>query len=223
MDVEILYPGAYPLARVRLPAGGSIKTESGAMVTMSPGLELKGGTQGGFFKALGRKLLAGESFFQTVIRADTGGEVTLAPSAPGELRVLDVGEGWFLQKGAFLAAEESVNLSTKSQGLIKGVLSGEGIFILKVEGQGQVLVSSYGAVHEMELRAGEEHIVDNGHLVAWNCEYKIEKAAAGWMSTITSGEGFVCRFTGPGKVYVQTRNLGPLARALMPFLPRPSS
>jgi uncharacterized protein (TIGR00266 family) len=223
MDVEILYPGAYPMARVALPTGDSITAEAGAMVSMSPTLELKSKAKGGLFKALGRKLLAGETFFQTTIHANDAGEVTLAPAAPGELHVLDATDGWWLQKGAFLAADDEVELSTKAQGLVKGVLGGEGIFILRAQGDGKVVVSSYGAIHEVTLGVGEEHIVDNGHLVAWNCDYKIEKAASGWISTITSGEGFVCRFSGPGTVYVQTRNLGPLARALMPFMPRPSS
>jgi uncharacterized protein (TIGR00266 family) len=193
------------------------------MVSMSPTLELKSGTKGGFFKALGRKLLAGETFFQTTVEATEDGEVTLAPGAPGDLMILDATDGWFLQKGAFVAADEAVELSTKSQGIVKGVLGGEGIFILRVEGPGQVVVASYGAIHEMELAGGEEHIVDNGHLVAWNCDYEIKKAAKGWITTATTGEGFVCRFTGPGKVYVQTRNLSPLARALIPFMPRPTS
>ena len=51
-----------------------------------------------------------------------------------------------------------------------------------------------------QLGNGEQHIVDNGHLVAWNCNYAIEKAGGGGMSAMKSGEGLVCRFTGPGTV-----------------------
>lgn len=223
MQAEILYPGAYPMARVELKAGDSITSEAGAMVSMSSALELQSTTKGGLFKALGRKFLAGETFFQTTIHAQGDGHVTLAPAAPGELHILNAAQGWFLQKGAFLAADDEVELTTKSQGIMKGVLGGEGIFILRAEGPGDVIVSSYGAIHEVDVADGETYIVDNGHLVAWNCDYKIEKAAKGWISSFTSGEGFVCRFQGPGKVYLQTRNLGPLAQALMPFMPRPSS
>ena len=62
-----------------------------------------------------------------------------------------------------------------------------------------------------QLQAGEEHIVDNDHLVAWNCEYKIEKAGQGFGQAVKTGEGLVCRFVGPGMVYVQTRNLKELS------------
>lgn len=49
-----------------------------------------------------------------------------------------------------------------------------------------------------------------GHLVAWpeSMDYSVEKASKGIMSSFTSGEGLVCRFRGPGVVYIQTRNLG---------------
>lgn len=50
-------------------------------------------------------------------------------------------------------------------------------------------------------------MVDNGHLVAWNTKYILERVASGGIiSGIASAEGLVCKFTGPGTVYMQTRN-----------------
>lgn len=57
------------------------------------------------------------------------------------------------------------------------------------------------------MQPGEQHVVDNGHLVAWNMDYKIEKAGGGFMNARKTGEGLVCRFQGPGTVYIQTRNV----------------
>lgn len=52
-------------------------------------------------------------------------------------------------------------------------------------------------------------MIDNGHLVAWNAKYVMERAASGGIiSGFSSGEGLVCKFTGPGTVYLQTRNPG---------------
>ena len=49
--------------------------------------------------------------------------------------------------------------------------------------------------------------MDNGHLVAWNCNYVMERVASGGIiSGFVSGEGLVCKFTGPGTVFIQTRN-----------------
>ena len=58
-----------------------------------------------------------------------------------------------------------------------------------------------------QLVEGERYIIDNGHLVAWNCKYVLERVASGGIiSGVSSGEGLVCKFTGPGIVYMQTRN-----------------
>lgn len=223
MDIDLLYPGAYPLARARMAKGEQLTAESGAMVAMSPGMELSSEAKGGILKSLGRKMLTGESFFQSTITATQDGEVLLAPSTPGDLIVLDGTHDTFVQKGAFVASGENVEIATKGQGLGKGIFGGEGIFVLKATGTGPLVLSSFGAVHKLELEAGEEHIVDNGHLVAWTCAYNVEKAAKGWMGSIASGEGLVCRFTGPGTVHIQTRNLGPFAALLAPFFPRQTS
>lgn len=54
---------------------------------------------------------------------------------------------------------------------------------------------------------GEKYIVDNGHLVAWNTKYVMERVASGGIiSGLASAEGLVCKFTGPGTVFIQTRN-----------------
>lgn len=92
---------------------------------------------------------------------------------------------------------------TKSQGLGKAMFSGEGLFVHRVSGTGVIFVSSLGAIVQRQLRQGEQWIVDNGHLVAWNCTYSIERSGGGIMSGMHAGEGLVCRFTGPGTVFIQ--------------------
>jgi uncharacterized protein (AIM24 family) len=58
-----------------------------------------------------------------------------------------------------------------------------------------------------QLVDGEKYIVDNGHLVAWNTKYVLERVASGGIiSNMASAEGLVCKFTGPGTVFIQTRN-----------------
>lgn len=49
--------------------------------------------------------------------------------------------------------------------------------------------------------------MDNGHLIAWNSKYVMERVASGGIiAGLASGEGLVCKFTGPGTVFLQTRN-----------------
>jgi uncharacterized protein (AIM24 family) len=107
------------------------------------------------------------------------------------------------------------------QNLMKGLFSGEGFFVIKATGAGTLFVSSYGAIHPLDLADGQEMIIDNAHLVAWpeGIDYKIQKASSGWISSGTSGEFLVCRFKGPGRVLIQTRNPGAFGSWVRQFIP----
>jgi uncharacterized protein (TIGR00266 family) len=223
VNYEILYPGAFPLVKVQLRQGEFLKAESDAMVSMSTSMDVEGKMEGGLLGGIGR-MLAGEKFFFQTLTAKRGpGEITLAPSTPGDIIDVDLDGSYSLvvQKDGFLAGTMGIEVSSKMQNLMQGMFSGEGFFTLKVSGKGTVFLSSYGAIHAMNLVAGEEQIVDNNHLVAWPdyMDYKIEKAASGWLSSFTSGEMLVCRFKGPGVVLIQTRNpkgFGEWAKNLIP-------
>jgi uncharacterized protein (TIGR00266 family) len=224
MKSEILYPGAFPLVRVELASGETIKAESGAMVASSPTIDVESKMEGGFLGALSRKLLTGEKFFFQTLRASRGaGEVLLAPTVPGDITVIDLDgvNEYFVQKDGFLAGADSVKIDSQMQGLGRGLLGGEGFFILKISGQGQLILNSFGAIHRIDLAPNQEYIVDNAHLVAWSATttYAIERAAAGWIASFTSGEGFVCRFRGPGVVYIQSRNPGGFGAWIRQFIP----
>ena len=227
MKTDILYPGAFPVVRVELAEGESCKAESGAMVAMSPTLDVESKVEGGLFKALSRRVLTGEHFFFQTLKASRGaGEALLAPTVPGEIVILELDgvNEYLVQKDGFLAGAQSLVIESKMQSLARGLLGGEGFFILKISGKGTLILNSFGAIHKIELKPGQEYIVDNSHLVAWSAttSYSIEKAASGWISSFTSGEGFVCRFRGPGLVYIQTRNPQSFGAWIRQFMPTSS-
>jgi uncharacterized protein (TIGR00266 family) len=223
MKYELVCPGPYVILKVKLAPGESIKAEAGALIAMSDTLDVTGSMEGGVLKGLMR-MIAGESFFFQRITANRGpGEVLLAHSVPGEIVPipLDGQTDYILQKDGFFAATAEVEISTKMQNLMKGLFSGEGFFVLRASGVGTLFVSSFGAIYPIDLAAGQEIIIDTGHLVAWptTVEYHVEKASRGWISSITSGEILVLRFRGPGRVYIQTRNPWGFGSWLRAFLP----
>ena len=223
MSYEILYEGAFPVVKYQLSKGERLIAEPDAMIAMSSTIDVTGGVDGGILRGLGR-MLAGEKFFSQYLTATRGnGEVILAHSAPGAITdvELDGSYGLRVQKDGFLASTEGVEVETKMQNLMQGVFSREGFFILNIRGRGTVFLSSYGAIHPINLEAGEEVVVDNGHLVAWAdyMQYSIEKASNGWVSSWMSGECLVCRFRGPGVVLIQTRNPSAFAKWLQNFVP----
>jgi len=224
MKFNIMYPGAFSTLEVTLEEGEGIKAESGAMITMSDTVDVDSKMERGFLGSLARKFLTGETLFFQSLKATRGaGNVLMASAYPGEIHILDLDgtEEYILQKDGFLAAEETIEISTKAQNLTKGLFSGEGFFIMRISGQGKIAISTYGGIHKITLAPGETRIIDNSHMVAWsaNANYKIEKASKGWVSSFTSGEGLVCRFQGPGDVYIQTRNSPGFGSWVRQFIP----
>jgi uncharacterized protein (TIGR00266 family) len=169
-------------------------------------------------------VLGGESFFQNFFVAPaSGGEVTLAPELPGDIAVIEMsGNKLMVQAGSYMASESSVELTAKVS--VKAFMSAEGISMLEASGSGTLLVSSYGAIYEKTLAAGEKYVVDTSHLVAFDATMGVQpKPIGGFKSTLFSGEGFVVELTGPGMIYIQTRSPQALINWIIPQLPKPPS
>ena len=221
MDHDILYGPSYSLARVRLEAGEEVNAEAGAMVSMSAGIEMQTSVRGGVLSGLKRSLLGGESFFINTFRAAAAGEVTFAPPLPGDIMHIELtGSALLVQSTSYLASSPQLTVDTKWAGA-RGFFAKEGLFLLKVSGRGHLFVSSYGAIHEVPLAAGQDYTLDNGHMVAFDesASYNVRRVG-GVKSTLFSGEGLVCTFTGPGRVFLQTRSEDAFLSWLIPHLPK---
>ena len=142
----------------------------------------------------------------------------LAPKIPGDIMILEVGERqYMLSDGAFLASTDTVSLEVKSQGLGRALLGDSGgFFVMGTSGSGQVAVSGFGSIRELEVKPGHKLLVDNGHLVAWDAsldyELTINSSRSGLFGKLVNsqltGEGILLKFKGEGKVYVCSRNKG---------------
>ena len=221
MDVEILYRPSYSLGVLRLRPNETVRVEGGAMVSMTQGINLETKAAGGILKSLARSVLAGESFFQNTYQAPpAGGEITVAPALPGDAFMLELSnESLLVQSGSYLASESGIELDTKWGGA-KTFFASEGAIMLRTSGSGKLLLSSFGAIHELNLAAGEIYTVDTGHLVAFTEKmgFKVRKVG-NLKSTLFSGEGLVVDLTGPGRVLLQTRSTDAFISWLAPKLP----
>ena len=221
MRTEINFSPSFAMATVHLDQGEAVKAEAGAMMAMTPTVEMATSTQGGMLKGLRRSVLGGESFFMNTFTA-TGPDahIVVAPALPGDIITWPLqGNTVFLQSGSYLASSPGVEIDSKWGGA-KTFFSKEGLFMLKCSGVGDLVVSSYGAIHAMDLQPGQSYTVDTGHMVGWDegVQYDVIKAG-NWKSTMLGGEGLVVRLTGPGKVYVQTRSPESFIQWLTPKLP----
>lgn len=206
----------YSFLTVEIPSGKTLKVEASAMATMDTNISMKTKFKGGL-----SRFLTGESIFVNEFTAQNGnGEIGIAPSSPGDLEhVFLNNESIYLQNSAFVASDPSLLIETKWQGLTKGFFSGEKLFLIKVSGTGDLWFNSYGGILEIDVK--DNFVVDTGHIVAFtqDLDYKVGRIG-GYKSLFFSGEGFVCKFSGNGKVWIQTRKVQPLVSFLNPFRPK---
>lgn len=225
MQIELLYRPAFSLGVINLDGGEQVRVEAASMVSMSQGITLETQATGGFFKSISRSLLGGESFFQNTYQAPPGGgRIAVAPALTGDLMVLDLqDETLLVQSGSFLASAMTITTDTQWSGA-KTFFASEGLIMLRAQGSGPLLLSSYGAIHEMNLAAGETITIDTGHLVAFTQDIGFQvRKIGGLKSTLFSGEGLVVDLTGPGRVLAQTRSTDQFLSWLIPKLPHTSS
>ncbi|KAI1088477.1 DUF124-domain-containing protein [Rostrohypoxylon terebratum] len=210
-DVGTFNGGSYRISHrdcntiitIQLAMGCPISAKPGVLIAMSPTITLKGE-----YKFSMKKLMAsgGELGHSTFIGP---GELLLAPGMLGDMTTIRLtgDESWSVGKDSFVANTQGVIRDYKRQGLGKAMFSGEGLWVHKISGIGLLWITSFGAIIRKDLAEGEKYIVDNGHLVAWNVKYIMERVASGGIiGGLASGEGLVCKFTGPGTVFIQTRN-----------------
>jgi len=211
MKYEIKYKPSYSMLVVKLDPDETITAESGAMTYMDPNIDVQTRKrEKSLLGSIGLKLLGRQSFWVNDYKAEREpGEVAFVSAPVGDIETLEVkpNQGYIIQKAAYIASTENVDLDVKWEGFTKG-LFGQGLFMLKATGDGTLFINTFGAIDKHTLKPGQTMIVDNFHLVAFSntCNYKVTKFG-GLKETLLGGEGLVTQITGPGDVYIQTKNL----------------
>ncbi len=204
MDINLSNQPDYAMAEVDLAADEQIVVETGSMAAMSPNVEVETQAKGGVWSSV-KRMAGGESFFiNTYTASGAPGQIFLAPGHPGDMRHVKLaGNDLMIQSGSYIASSTGVELDT-SWGGAKTFFGGEGLFMLRASGSGDVVFGSFGAVHEVEVDGN--YSVDTGHIVAFESglSFNVRKVG-GLKSLFLSGEGLICDFSGQGKLYLQTR------------------
>ena len=220
MEFDIAHRPSYAQLELGLAPGESVRAEGGAMVSHTSGIEIETKAEGGLLKSISRSVLGGESFFMNTFTATEAATLKLAPALSGDVQGHDLDdETLYVQSTSFIAAEPGVDVDTKFGGA-KTFFGGEGLFLLRLAGSGLAFTSSYGAIDEVTVEAGEPLVVDTGHIVAFEetLDFSV-KRVGGIKSTLFSGEGLVCEFSGEGTVWTQTRSPDAFLSWLIPQLP----
>ena len=212
-----------PVVICELEGGETMITEGGGMAWMSPNMKMETSTNGGVGKAFGR-MFSGESMFQNNYTAMGGpAMIAFASSFPGSIRAFEITpcNEMIFQKSAFLAGEAGVNMSIFFNKKIgAGLFGGEGFIMQKFSGNGTVFAEFDGHVIEYELQAGQQIVVDTGHLAGMTASCNMEiKSVPGVKNMLFGGEGFFNTIiTGPGRIWLQTMPISNVAAVLRNYI-----
>jgi len=199
------------MLEVELDQDERITGESGSLTYMTPNIDINARTRKkSLLSSLKTSILGGQSLFVTDFTSKDGpGKVALVAAPIGDIIKIDITpeNGYIIQRSAYLASTHNIDLDVRWEGFTRG-LFGQGVFMVKTTGNGDLFINSFGALDKHVLEPGEQLVVDNFHLVAFSdtCEYEVRKFGS-WKDTVFSGEGFVTYIEGPGEVYIQTKNL----------------
>ena len=224
------------LVEIELDPGETVIAEAGAMNYMEDGIEFhtkmgdgSNPNQGflGKLKAVGSRVLTGESLFMTHFTNEgrRKAKVGFAAPYPGKILAWDLdqfGGEVLCEKGAFLCAAFGTKVGIAFQKKLGvGLFGGEGFILQRLQGDGKVFVHSGGTIIHRKLRGGEKLRLDTGCLVAMTREvhYNIERAG-NLKSMFFGGEGlFLATLEGPGEVWMQTLPFSRLADRILANAP----
>lgn len=214
MEHRLLYAPVFTVVEFTLHEGEEVIAQPDSMISMTSGIEVTAAIGGapnaskkwwtGF-----KTMLGGESFFRAVFRSNRDEQtLILAPENYGDVKPVEVvdGHAMLLTRGAYLSHVGDCKLDAKYGG-IKGWMAKTGFFLLRITGSGTLFCQTYGAVVERELAEGERFLLDNRYVVAFSdtMTFELVKSSKRLSDSLMSGEGFINRFTGPGKLIYQTR------------------
>jgi uncharacterized protein (TIGR00266 family) len=224
MDHEITHRPSYAQLTLDLEQGETVRAEAGAMVSYGGDLDIETQAEGGLLKSLSRSVFGGESFFMNTYTANGPSTLRLAPALSGDVQHHRLeSESLYVQSTSFIASEPGIDVDTEFGGG-RTFFGGEGLFLLKLTGTGPAFISSYGAIDEITVEPGETTVIDTGHIVAFEETLDFEvRRVGGLKSTLFSGEGLVCEFSGEGTVWTQTRSPDAFLAWLIPKLPTQTS
>ena len=200
------------MVRADVVPGQRLFSQRGAMlaytgeVTFTPSIT---GGQGGIGSMLGRRV-AGEA---TALMTVEGSGAVMFGHGGHHVHVVDLsGDTLYVEADRLLAFDGALRQGTMfmgSQGGVMGVLrgqvTGQGLFTTTLSGHGSVAFLAHGGVLELPVGGAPVH-VDPQAYVAHRGEVRNRlSAAVGWRELVGrgSGEAFQLELTGSGTVYVQ--------------------
>jgi uncharacterized protein (AIM24 family) len=164
-----------------------------------------------------KRKIAGLDFFLTQSRGP--GRIAFSHDAPGKIldHHLEPGQGLLVREHHFLAATENLDYTfERVKGVRSMVFGGTGFFVDKFSasnGRASVWIMGAGDVFEAILDAGEQIDIEAGSWLYREASVRMEAVTMGLKTGLFGGGGKLTwnRFTGPGRIGIQTMFYNPAA------------
>jgi uncharacterized protein (AIM24 family) len=210
--------------RIRL-SNDAVRTEPGALQFARGTIEMvsdtgTGGGVGGLLKGALAAARTGETLFKPLYRGV--GELYLEPGFHYYWLMELKEQTFYADQGLFSCCEDSVKVEAhKVESFSARVAGGEGRYQTKISGSGVVALSIPVAPKEIiPITLNNETLQVDGSfalLRTGDVRFTVEKASTSYVGAVTSGEGLLQVFRGPGTVWlaptlaVYEKLRGPLA------------
>ncbi len=166
-----------------------------------------------------KRKIAGLEFFVT--RTSGAGHIAFSRDSPGQCVPLHLrqGEGLDVREHQFIAATDNLDYSfERIKGVQNMLLGGSGFFMDKfraTEGDAIVWLHGHGNVFLVALGEGEQLDVEAGGWLYKDPSVQLEAVTMGLKTGVFGGGGKLTwnRFTGPGRLAIQTLFIAPLEGA----------
>ncbi|MFG3050663.1 AIM24 family protein [Kitasatospora sp. NPDC048239] len=201
------------MIEARVVPGQRLFSQRGAMLAYTGEVRFTPnvmGGQGGVMSMIGRRVANEDTPLMTV----EGQGTVMFGHGGHHVHVIELaGDTLCVEADRLLAFEGSLQQSTMfmgSQGgvmgMVRGQVTGQGLFTTKLDGHGSVAVMAHGGVFELPITPHQPVHVDPQAYVAHRGQVQNKLSTAlGWRDMIGrgSGEGFQLELSGNGTVFVQ--------------------
>lgn len=201
------------MIEAQVAPGQRLFSQRGAMIAYKGEVAFKPSTQsgqGGVMSMIGRRVAGEAAPLMTVDGSGTvwfghGGHHIQVINLSGDTLCVEADrllafDGTLEQGTMFLGAQGGV------MGMVRGQVTGQGLFTTTLKGTGGVAVMAHGGVIQLPLTQGRPVHVDPQAYVAHHGDVRNKLSTAlGWRDMVGrgSGEAFQLELSGDGAVYVQ--------------------
>jgi len=205
----------FKCVKFNLKKNEEIRAEGGAMnyIRNDVTIETK---SNGFFSGIFRKF-SGSTFFFNIFKnvSDKLGVVTFSGVNPGDIGCFYIppGKRFNFVSDTYICSTTNLNINTNIR--FGGFLLGYGLTFVQVESNnnnpGLVWISSFGRVTELILEPNESTKIDNGVLLGFDADIKINTQSIGGIKSLFfSGEGLISKIINDSNkkisIYLQGRS-----------------